>query len=731
MNSKISRTVIRSIVTWCLLVVLSYVLTLMYSKPQVITPNFKAVFQVIALGLVVNPLIFSFARIFRTSIGAVTFGLIGLCAIFLLLLSVDNYLWLKGLIFFATFFLMGVSARRVYCCLFDVDLPFFMSMLLAFVALHFALFASAFLFQFNVCVVSAMFVFAGLYGVHDLVKNRKKTLSGVADFFASVTWPESFLYQGMFFSICLAFVAAYAPETYSDAMRVHVPHMAEMVRVGGLTPNTYMYAALQPSPFQLLVASGYLFLGQLGAKWITLLIGICGIALIIREVYDLSGRRFISLTTGFLLITIPFIWLWLTTNYYDWPMTVFCLATFNCLRRFFEDDIKYLPLVGVFSGFAISIKFNAALFVIPLFIFSVILFHNRFSEAFMKQRRYFIFSIIGFLVVLTPWLVLIWHWTGNPFFPFLNGIFKSPYISSEFLRVVLGKHHLLFKFPLGAWDLIAWPWSLTFETRYFGETVNGAIGPFFLAAFVPATALVATGIIQLPTDGRLSRLVILMALTAVTYLAAVVFLMEGTPYIRFWLPVIALFFVAGGVSLTALSRYMPTMSLASQVGFSAILVVVAISILFGWGVRLNWAASNGIAWNLYRGKISRDQYLQPLTGNVYTYVNANLKQGESVLAVGYNFLSEINGFSLQLNPVFDLNLGPNSLTKYDKLVGKLNVRYWIVSDDFRGKGAKNPFYNSIGVEQKYWLDRSLVYSSDGFSVFTTEPELQWIPQSRQ
>jgi len=726
MRIETLRRVTYALIAWGIFVLLCYTWTI-WPSVHLHGPLGPVLAQLTIAGVVVGLGSFFASGAFRLSIGRVTVGLLTLCAIALLFFSSYHLLWLKALVFFPVCLLTGLSTGAICRRVWGLQLPTDISLLLTFVVFHYVLFGFALSFVFTQYVIAPLISIFALHGLQVLKNKRMASLQRLRDFVDSMTGPEAILYVGIFFVFSCAFVASCAPEIYSDAAKSHIPYMANLVRRGGLVPNYYLYGHLQPFPFQLLGASTYLFLGQLGAKWFTFLVGACGIVLVSREVFAVSNNRVASLTAGFLLLTVPYIWLWLTTAYYDWPMTVFCLATFSCFRRFVRGDIAYLPLVGVFSGFAVSVKFNAALFVAPLILFGALLFPAPFAKLFRENRRHLFLTVGFFVATLVPWLALVWHWTGNPFFPFLNGYFKSPYVSTEFLKQVFLTHHMLFKFPLGLWDLFAWPWSLTFETKYFGELLNGMVGPWFLAMFFPAAVLNASGIAGIERTNDTSRLVVLLVLTAFLYLCGTVTLMQGTPYLRFWLPALALFFLAGGISMPAFWRFLPPVTYAVQSVLSALLVSVALLFHIVWGVRINYGSPDGIAWNLYRGKVTRDEYLLRKTGGVYKYINANLKPDESVLALGYYELSEIKGFAVPLGPILDLNLGPQTLETYSALVRKLNVRYWIVSDKFLGGSHGVSLFQKIGVAQKYWTRDLLVYSSDGFSVYTTKPGLKPVP----
>jgi len=81
-------------------------------------------------------------------------------------------------------------------------------------------------------------------------------------------------------------------------------------------------------------------------------------------------------------------------------------------------------------------------------------------------------------LLLAPWLVRDWLWTGNPIFPFYNAIFQSPKWPHEntfFNLSMFGKGHRIV-------DLVRLPWDLVAHADRFGEATSGGGGSVPLLA---------------------------------------------------------------------------------------------------------------------------------------------------------------------------------------------------------------------------------------------------------
>ena len=116
------------------------------------------------------------------------------------------------------------------------------------------------------------------------------------------------------------------------------------------------------------------------------------------------------------------------------------------------------------------LRFGSFAFLAPLSVYLII--------AMRRTGRAAIAAVLLFVVVALPPYVNAYLRTGNPVFPFLNGVFHSPYFHSSSLI----DHP--FHAPL-RWDTF---YDVTFHTARYLESQNGALG-FAYFLFVPLSLL--------------------------------------------------------------------------------------------------------------------------------------------------------------------------------------------------------------------------------------------------
>jgi hypothetical protein len=184
-----------------------------------------------------------------------------------------------------------------------------------------------------------------------------------------------------------------------------------------------------------------------------------------------------------------------------------------------EDDRALLLCAGLVAGFCFAIKFTGAVAV--LYAATVIL---------LGRRPRALAPVLGSAaIVIFPWPLKNWLWTGNPAAPFFNRVFRNPYIHVSFESAY---RHYFATYNLPEYHSL--PWKLTVS-----GSLGGQIGPVFLLA--------PLALVSLRFAGGRRRL-----------LAALFFLLPYPANIgaRFLIP--ALPFVAFAMALAVdFSRYLP------------------------------------------------------------------------------------------------------------------------------------------------------------------------------
>ncbi len=270
-----------------------------------------------------------------------------------------------------------------------------------------------------------------------------------------------------------SYLWALAPAVRYDAVSYHLAAPARYLQAGRMIelPESFQtYSAHygemlytlalgvgeQPLPGMLSFAAGLLLAVQ------TYLLG-----------RRLAGQR-VGWLAALLLLATPLAGMEMATAYTDVFLGVFVTAAVLAFSRWLDaPETRWLLLMGVFSGLALGTKLNAFFLLLPIWIW-VITTETRSSQrktdspCSLCLRGVYVF--LPALLLLFPWLLRDYLWTGNPIFPNYNQLFRSPeWFVRPFFRVQ----------PTAAVGLriLAFPWAGVFDSyRYYHEAPGAALG---------------------------------------------------------------------------------------------------------------------------------------------------------------------------------------------------------------------------------------------------------------
>jgi hypothetical protein len=128
-------------------------------------------------------------------------------------------------------------------------------------------------------------------------------------------------------------------------------------------------------------------------------------------------------------------------------------------------------------GAALAVKLIAAAFALPVLVIAAVILVRRRSP-----WRPALAAAAAFCILAAPPYVYAWVRSGNPVYPFLNAVFRSPYYDSEQSFSDVRYENLR----------VSWrtPYDLTFRSSEFLEGQNGAAGFQYLLLLLPAALLV-------------------------------------------------------------------------------------------------------------------------------------------------------------------------------------------------------------------------------------------------
>lgn len=172
-------------------------------------------------------------------------------------------------------------------------------------------------------------------------------------------------------------------------------------------------------------------------------------------------------------------WFQMGTATHETELAVLTVGAFYLLLR----DNKRFFAAGLLLGMAAGFKLTAAIYCISTGL-TLILFYKTLDKPLKSISVFALGGLIGFLIVDGFWMIKLWNLYDNPFFPFWNGIFKSPYFP---------EHNYIDPLHLNGktfWDRLFAPFLMAYQN---GFSVNMlSFDPrFAVAVVVGALSVVA------------------------------------------------------------------------------------------------------------------------------------------------------------------------------------------------------------------------------------------------
>ncbi|MEN6450152.1 MAG: hypothetical protein ABFC96_06655 [Thermoguttaceae bacterium] len=579
-----------------------------------------------------------------------------------------------------------------------------------------------------------------------------------------LTLVQACVLEAVWMALAITFVGASTMEVRSDAVRVWLPYVHQVVWDHGLSHQYACWHRLQPMAMQTCCAV-FASLGSDGlAKWFSWLL-LPAIALVVGdEVRVRSGSRSVALVAAAAVLGCPVLMMLSTSIYVDHAMTLLCTAGFVVLFRALrpvekavekasgtEKRSDALPKAGLLGGLTLSAFLMAALAEVkyPGLIFCVV-WAAALCVGLLWQRgwrRALPWSVIaGAVLVLaaSPWYAYVYAGTGNPVFPYLQGLFHSPYWIEGFsLQEV---YEQCFKLAPGIAGLVSFPWTATFYTHSFVEGYDGYIGfwvlalapccfaPFVLRRFAPArNAGEVSG-----TAGIAGSCHSDLAIAGVLMIGLVV---SYTPYVRYWLPAYPLLVAACVLAAAPMVEYAVarvsdrwhalkrreqtgTAQLPGSTPFQGVppfLVSVASLSLTALLLFPIMLPCQGISWDEYTGRLSR-QVRNTWAFRGYPLVerlNPTLTLDDGVITTGYEGNHLIQGRAYEFPFWWCKIRRIRDVGSMADFCRRNHIHYWLV--DHSAKMCRTEGYpDSEGyktIVAEYWSEGRLVMAEGSVAVY--------------
>ncbi len=322
------------------------------------------------------------------------------------------------------------------------------------------------------------------------------------------------------FGLLFYMAQAALPERFWDPLAMHllIPTQVAVFGHWGYDPNQFAIAFF-PLGADYLFAFAYALGGEPAAKLINVLALLAILLLLADIVRSFCGTKYAELGV-LLLLSVPVTLLCTASTMVE---NVLCLLVLAAVRALLlmEQMPQRLPLIAlsVLLPAMAAIKLHGAVAAVPCVAIALMRLRYRTVDRADWMPVAAVILVAG-LLGLSQY-AYAWHATGNPVFPMMNELFRSPLWPATAFEDTRWQGHL-------TWDLL---YQMTFRSGAFMESYSGAIGFAFMALLLP-------GIIATITVPRSAPVVSLAVATV--YLSVV---LPQVQYIRYLYPIMPLLLV--------------------------------------------------------------------------------------------------------------------------------------------------------------------------------------------
>ncbi len=467
-------------------------------------------------------------------------------------------------------------------------------------------------------------------------------------------------------SVCLIvnLIGALAPEIETDALVYHLYIPKVYIQNHRLVYIPYEFRAAFPLGMEMLFTLGMLLRNSVLAKLIHFSLGV--LSLLATYCF---GRKYVGGRVGLLAATVFYtvsVVAWSsTTAYIDLGTTFFTtLGIFALVNWWHSRRARWLAVAAIMCGLAMGTKY-LGVFGLVILIVGILLKPSFTGKRNMLVvlRTIFIYAFVSVLIV-SPWLIRNYIFTGNPIYPLLNNVFKSPLmppINPTFDRANFGMgDNVLTKYILS-------PWNVTLH----GERYRGVIGPIFLT-FLPL-------LLVMRVDKTIRYLLLLCSVFFILWVISF-------PIIRYLMPIMP--FLSIIVSYV-INNVVSWGNWGNAVLSTEVMAVAALTLFLNlpffhplWQEGWNPGIVRHVPYEVVLGIESKEHYLSRHLSSyeVFQYANGNLPPDAKILCFNeeFRYLSDRT-----LVPLFSFEAGniasSRNVGELLRHVKDLEVTHFLVS----------------------------------------------------
>ncbi len=411
--------------------------------------------------------------------------------------------------------------------------------------------------------------------------------------------------------LLVGFLLVLTPAVGKDALTYHLAVPKLFLKHHGIYFIPGNIFAHYPLNSEMLYAVGLALRGDVLAKGIHFVMAL-SILLSMWQFarHHISEIVFVPLAL-LVFYTIPSVFVTSHMAYNDLTVSFYAfLAIYAFVNWFSRREDRWLILCGVLSGVAISTKYTALL--LPFLGCLGILWACRHHRASGRHAlRLLLVYLICTVVVGSPFYVRNWIMAGNPFYPFLYGIFDGRGWDPEQARL-----YDLFVRSLGMgrgfWDYLLLPWNVSVNARMHSPQFDGILGPVFIL-----TLPFAIGMRKIPVSAKIA-----MAYCLFTFM----FWASSAQQIRYLIPVFPF--------LAIMTAYVFSYYRRRNFVFGVLVVLIAGSLGFnGYHIVRDFLKIKPLG--VITGLENREAFIDRMIPSygMFQYVNAQLPEDSKIFLI--------------------------------------------------------------------------------------------------
>ena len=280
--------------------------------------------------------------------------------------------------------------------------------------------------------------------------------------------------------LAINLVAALAPPTGVDSLVYHLAAPARYLREGGMVSIPSILESNYPLTVQMNFLFGLWIRGGSAAQLLnTWALGLTALAL-----FGLARKRgpaLVGLLAVALYVSISDVVHGSSVALVDVMTALFLILSFTAAIAWLDrGGDRWLVLAGLFGGLFAANRVSNAGWVLGLGIALAVysMYRHRAFHWSTSIRPMAIFGLCS-LIVVAPWYIRSYIYTGNPVYPFLYDIFGGRHMTAESAAYYFEIARLKTLGARSVGGFLSLPWAMTTDPSQYR---SGVLGPIYLAA---------------------------------------------------------------------------------------------------------------------------------------------------------------------------------------------------------------------------------------------------------